>query len=127
MNILLIEPDRPYAEAFTAYFVARGHKVQVAQNAQQAIHFADETRPDVVVLELHLAEHSGIEFLYEFKSYDDWLEVPTIVLTHAKIAQTPEMTAGLREQLGVAHVLSKTDTSFGRLVNILQNKLAYEA
>ena len=64
------------------YLSTLGHKVQWRSAAQSAINSADETAPDVVVLELQLADHSGLEFLYEFRSYPEWQNVPIVILSN---------------------------------------------
>jgi two-component system phosphate regulon response regulator PhoB len=71
-NILLIEPDRLLAEIYQRALSSEGHNVVVCAGAQSAILSADQSTPDLVILELQLVEHSGIEFLYEFRSYSEW-------------------------------------------------------
>lgn len=64
-QVLLIEPDKLLAKTYQAALKTSGHKVRVASNSQDAINIADKTTPDIVVMELQLVGHSGIEFLYE--------------------------------------------------------------
>ncbi len=80
-DVLLIEPDMILAGNIRDYLDLAGHKVHWRSSAQSAINSADETAPDVVVLELQLADHSGIEFLYEFRSYPEWQDVPIVILS----------------------------------------------
>ena len=80
MRILLIEPDGILASTYKRALVLAGHQVTMCAGAQAADIAADQTQPDVVVLELQLPGHSGIEFLHEeFRSYSDWSKVPVIV------------------------------------------------
>lgn len=78
-HVLLIEPDRLLADTYRRAIEASGNTVVMCASAQSAIYAADEVLPDVVVLELQLIGHSGIEFLYEFRSYGDWRSIPVIV------------------------------------------------
>ncbi len=64
-QILLIEPDRLLAETYAQSLTGGGHRVVACAGAQAAIHAADQDCPDIVILELQLVEHSGVEFLYE--------------------------------------------------------------
>ncbi len=80
-HILLIEPDMLLANSIRQYLKSLGHSLQWRSSAQSAINGADETLPDIVILELQLPGHSGIEFLYEFKSYPEWQAVPVIILS----------------------------------------------
>ncbi len=78
-KIILIEPEAVLAQTLAQSLKRRGHKVMICTNAQDAIHGVDSYKPDVVILELQLPIHNGIEFLYELRSYQDWQEVPVII------------------------------------------------
>jgi len=78
-KILLLEPDRQLADNLKDYFANANHKVYVHSDPQAAIAEADKNRPDVIITELQLAGRSGVEFLYEFRSYPDWQAIPVIV------------------------------------------------
>ena len=114
MRILLVEPDRLQAGIFTEALRRDGHEVAHAVSAQDAVHAADEAMPDVVILELQLPHHNGIEFLYEFRSYAEWLHIPVVVHTYVPRHElTPAAT--MRRELGVVRVLYKPATSLGQL------------
>lgn len=76
MNVLLVEPDTKLAGMYKTALESAGHKVFWALDAQSAVHLADDSAPDLVVLEIQLTSHSGIEFLYEFRSYNEWQDIP---------------------------------------------------
>lgn len=80
-QILLIEPDHVLANTYRDALVVNQHSVIMCTSAQSAISAADTNQPDLVILELQLIEHSGIEFLYEFRSYPEWRDIPVIVLS----------------------------------------------
>ncbi len=81
-RVLLVEPDKLLARSYAGALRQAGYEVDTCVGAQAAISAADEHKPDVVILELQLVQHSGAEFLYEFRSYADWLAVPVILLTN---------------------------------------------
>lgn len=119
MHILLIEPDMLQAQLCTAALLQDGHTVASAKTAQAAIQLADERSPDVVVLELQLARHNGVEFLYEFRSYPEWLRVPVVVCTFVlprELAQTPTLQA----ELGVSRILYKPQSTLLALCTAVQ-------
>ncbi len=68
MHILLIEPDRLQAASYRGALERAGHRVAHAVSAQNAVHEADAKMPYLVVLELQLPVHNGVEFMYEFRS-----------------------------------------------------------
>jgi len=79
-QILIIEPDARLAALYAEAMQTRQHQVVTVSTAQAAILAADATNPDLVVLELQLTAHSGVEFLYEFRSYADWQTIPVVVM-----------------------------------------------
>lgn len=115
MHILLIEPDRMLAETYRQSLLTAGHTVTPCASAQAAIIAADQQRPDVVVLELQLIEHSGIEFLYEFRSYTDWHAIPIIVQSQVPIHEFSGNWQLLQKQLGVNQYLYKSHTTLKQL------------
>jgi len=113
MNVLLVEPDKILAGIYQQALVGAGHSVVWKQSAESAVHSADSQTPDVVVLELQLAEHSGVEFLYEFRSYAEWLEVPVVVLS--RVAERA-LSGTQQLQLGVVAYLYKPRTTLQNLL-----------
>jgi len=115
-EIVLLEPDTILADLYIKAFVHQGHSVRRSVSAQNAVFLVDEKLPDVVIVELQLVAHSGIEFLYELRSYSEWQEIP--VLIHSCIPPT-EFTNSvklLRDKLGVQKYLYKPQTSLQTLL-----------
>lgn len=121
-HILLLEPNRLMAKQHVAFLKQMGHDVIWHENAQSAISAADNTKPDVVIVELLLAGHSGIEFLYEFRSYGDWQKVPVIILSSVTQAEAavPDQTL---QELGVVSYLYKSQTSLDKLNSQIEKAL----
>lgn len=114
MKILLLEPNRILAEQYTRYLEREGYKLIWCENAQDGVAAADELRPDAVIVELLLAGHSGVEFLYEFRSYVDWLTLPVIILSSVSQTSAGVSDATLTD-LGVSAYLYKPETSLDQL------------
>ena len=114
MNILLVEPDNIEAATYRAALEREGHKVAHARSAQAAVHEADQKQPDVVVLELQLPRHNGVEFLYEFRSYAEWLELPVVVHTYVPPHELAQASI-LERELGVVRNLYKPETTLEQL------------
>lgn len=115
MKVLLLEPDQLLGQAYHKALGQAGHDVMWCRSAQAAIHAADNSAPDVVVTELQLPTHGGVEFLHEFRSYPEWQHVPVILQTFV-----PEQNlAGWQRQfagLGVAGYLYKPAATLRHLV-----------
>lgn len=116
-QVLLIEPDRLLARTYFEALTAGGHKVQICATAQTGIFCADDIKPDVVLLELQLVAHSGIEFLYEFRSYPDWQNIPVIVSTNVPAGEFAGSWKLLRDQLGVSQYLYKPLTNLKKILS----------
>jgi CheY-like chemotaxis protein len=96
-----------------------GHEVRHAISAQVAVQLSDELMPDAVVLELQMPRHNGVEFLYEFRSYGEWLHIPVLVHSFVPLSQLAEMTS-IQKELGVQRVLYKPTTSLRQLCAALR-------
>lgn len=120
MHILLIEPDKFQARIYTSVLERAGHTVAHAAGAQTAIHSADTHMPDVVLLELQLPSHNGVEFLYEFRSYPEWLQVPIILHTFVPLHELASAVA-LQTELGVYRMLYKPTTTLAALCGAVRS------
>ena len=119
MHVMLIEPDYLLSATYSQALSHAGHEVTSCVSAQTAILAADQKKPDLVILEIQLIEHSGIEFLYEFRSYSDWQTIP--VLVHSQIP-AQEFAANwqlLKTQLGVHQYLYKPQTALRQLIQVI--------
>lgn len=123
-HILFIEPDRMLADTYREAAQVKGHTADICATAQEAVLCADQTTPDVVVLELQLVAHSGIEFLYEFRSYSDWQTVPVVVLTNVPSAEFAESWELLRDHLKVSAYHYKPHTSLHTLLRTIHDVTA---
>jgi DNA-binding response OmpR family regulator len=120
-SVLLIEPDRILAEIYKqAIEAADIGQVTAVSGAQAAIMAADQQMPDVVILELQLIEHSGVEFLYEFRSYSEWQSIPIIVQTVVPFGEFHDNWQLLQNELGVSTYLYKPHTSLRQLLNSVE-------
>lgn len=110
MRILLLEPDRVMANKYIEFLELGDHKVNLQTDAQTAINSIDKNVPDLVIMEIQLAEHNGVEFLYELRSYSEWQNIPVIILS-----SVPESEVGvehLNEKLNILEYIYKPDAKF---------------
>jgi DNA-binding response OmpR family regulator len=123
-HILLIEPDAVLAHTYTQALTHAGHHVHAARTAQQAILTADTQHPDIVILEMQLSGHSGIEFLYEFRSYPEWQTVPVIILSMIPEREFSGSRAILKTELSIDSFWYKPTTTLDRLVTVVNARTA---
>lgn len=121
--VLIVEPDNVLGDIYKKALESRGYLVKHVVGAQDAVIAADDNCPDLVLCELQLVGHSGIEFLYEFRSYPDWQDVPVIVLSSVPPLEFNSSRNGLREQLGVGTYLYKPSTSIAQLLRVVEEAI----
>ena len=115
-QILLIEPDKLLSNSYSKALKSVGYEVDAAKGSQEAIYIADKIKPDVVILELQLISHSGIEFLYEFRSYPDWQDIPVLLHTNVPYVEIGDNWQYLNDLLGVKRYLYKPTTTLQDLI-----------
>ena len=115
-HILLLEPNTLLAKTYTQALEHAGHTVAHVTGAQAAIDAADKKTPGLVISELHLPGHSGLEFLHEFRSYAEWLKVPVVLNTVLTTSQIAPAIDALQHDLGVREILYKPRTSLQDMV-----------
>ncbi len=84
MKVLLIEPDRVLAKCISEELKKRDLLTTIVTSADRAVETADNISPDAVISELSLPGHSGTEFIYEFRTYKDWQNIPLIIYSSIK-------------------------------------------
>ena len=119
-QILIIEPDVVLADIYAKALTTQGYKVVVAGDAQTAISLADKEQPDLIVMEIQLAAHNGIEFIYELRSYPEWQAIPIIIQSLVPIS---EFNTKITQHLGVICYLYKSSTTLFKLINEVNNGL----
>jgi len=123
MHLLLIEPNILLADTYTQALRHAGFSITSVTGAQAAIMAADKQQPDLIILELYLPLHSGIEFLHEFRSYPEWQHVPIVVHSSLLPAKSVVAEEHLRRDLGVSEILYKPRTTLEQLLRVVRDKL----
>lgn len=121
-RILLVESDKLIAGNLRGVLKKAGHQVNWHVDPQAALDAADLQLPEAVIVDLVLANHGGIEFLYEFRSYPEWQEVPVIVFSSLSAEELKEALAGF-EHLNVSAYHYKLHTTLSELTKSIDRIL----
>jgi hypothetical protein len=74
-------------------------------------------------MEIQLSAHSGVEFLHEFRSYEDWVSIPIFIYSCI-----PEYALGADPKIwrsfGVERYFYKPHTSLARLIGAVKGALS---
>jgi DNA-binding response OmpR family regulator len=123
-ELLIVEPDHLLSRIYESAFTSIGYNVTLANAAQSGIMAADKLTPDLVILEIQLVEHSGIEFLYEFRSYSDWQHTPVIINTQVPPEEFNGSWQVLKNDLSVGCYLYKPKTNLKSLLRNAERFMA---
>lgn len=104
-NISAYKIYRELFNEFVLYFAA---------NANDAMNTVDENDIELIITELSLANHSGMEFIYEFRTYDDWRNVPIIVYSNIKL-EDQVLKSRTWSKLNIYNYLYKPNSSLKKL------------
>jgi DNA-binding response OmpR family regulator len=111
VDVLLVEPDKLLASTYRRALVHAGYTVTHVTSGQDAVDTADAVTPKLILLELQLPAHNGLEFLYELRSYREWQTIPVIVNTLIPPDELGWAIESLKRELGVKawHYKPQTD------------------
>ncbi len=114
-KVLLIETDKFLAKNVTNILEANDFIVDWQVDPQAAVISLDQGTTDLIIMDLVLAGRSGIEFLYEIRSYPDWQKIPVIAFSSVPEAELGSCAQSL-EQLDVKVYYHKPATTVADLV-----------
>ncbi|HEX8227624.1 MAG TPA: hypothetical protein VF572_07190 [Candidatus Saccharimonadales bacterium] len=126
-DILLLEPDAVLAGLYMQAFAHVGHTTRRTVSAQDAVFQVDERLPDVVIVELQLVAHSGIEFLYELRSYHEWQAIPILIHSCVPPTEFNDSMQLLSGRLGISRYLYKPQTSLQGMLRAVTEATASDA
>lgn len=93
---LVVEDDYDIATIFAQALKAGGFKAQIAQSGEQALAYLADTVPDIVVLDMHLPEVSGLDLLRHLRAEVRFAHTRVLVATaDPRIADAVEHSADL--------------------------------
>lgn len=102
-HILIVEDQVNTAEMLTSYFESQGYRVTAVGWGQDAVAFAEEHAPDLVVLDIHLPDIDGYEVYRQLRARRRTEQVPVIFLTERR--ERADRLTGL--ELGAVDYVTK--------------------
>jgi len=84
-TLLIIEDDKFVGDMYARLFSLNGYEVKRAKNALEALDILDkdDVLPSAIILDIHMPEMSGTEFLKNIKQNDNMKDIPIVVLTNS--------------------------------------------
>ncbi|MGK7888875.1 MAG: response regulator, partial [Leptolyngbyaceae cyanobacterium] len=79
--ILLVEDNEANIFTISNYLQAKGYRLAIAHNGQEAIDLAQQINPALILMDIQMPEMDGIEAITHIRGYTDLADVPIIALT----------------------------------------------
>lgn len=83
--VLVVDDEARVLADLAAVLAAAGYAFQCCDNAEAAIRFADANPPDLIISDINLDGHSGLEMCERIKRNHDLQQVPVMFLSGAQI------------------------------------------
>jgi putative two-component system response regulator len=78
-RILIVDDDRTTVKLLQTLLEMDGYQVVTAVNGQIALHTAEDTPPDVFLVDYHLSDMDGIELVGHLRSNSRFAKTPIIM------------------------------------------------
>lgn len=80
-TVLVVDDDRNIANLVKIHLEEGGYRVLVLNNGRSVISWAEEERPDLILLDLILPDIEGLEVLRNLKKNPTTADIPVVVMT----------------------------------------------
>lgn len=121
-KILLIEDEQGLARMYKHMFETNGVEMELALTAEEGRQKLEESRPDLILLDILLPKKSGLEFLAEIRAEEEFKDLPVIVLSNYDAVETKTKA----EKFGIEAYLMKADYTPSQLKEKVQEILLDE-
>jgi DNA-binding response OmpR family regulator len=91
-KILLVEDDRKLLDVMRRYLENRGFAVVFTDNGSEALLFARDSRPDLVVADVEVPGLDGLSLCKAIKSSAETASVPVIIISGGKTGESDIVT-----------------------------------
>jgi DNA-binding response OmpR family regulator len=123
-NILIIEDDKFLRELISRKLINEGFKIEEAVDGEEGLKKLQETKPDLILLDLILPGLDGFEVLERMKDNPSTSSIPVLILSN--LGQRDEIERGLK--LGAIDFLVKAhftpEEIVGKIKGVLGKKSA---
>ncbi|WP_254446825.1 ATP-binding protein [Dolichospermum sp. UHCC 0259] len=79
--ILLAEDNEANITMFVEYLSMKGYRLVVAHNGRMAINLAQQTHPDVILMDIQMPDMDGLETIQRIRQIPELADTPIIALT----------------------------------------------
>jgi len=118
-KILIVEDDIKLQKVLNDKIVREGWKVAVAVDGEEGIRRIEESRPDLVLLDIRMPRMNGFEMLEAVRKKYGRKELPVVVLTNYGEADNVSRAVELQAEAFMVKSDHSLDEVVGKINNIL--------
>lgn len=118
-TITIVEDDLPIAQMYQFKLNSAGFQTSVAHDGKQGLMVIEETKPDLILLDLRMPVMSGDEMLEKLRQTDWGSSIRVIILTNISKNEAPH---GLRF-LNVDRYIVKAHHTPQQIVDVINEVL----
>lgn len=113
-KILVIEDEKPLAQAINLKLSHEGFEVSIAQDGEEGLELIKQSKPDLVLMDLIMPNLDGFGLLEKLR--EEKIETKVIVLSNLGQEEDIERT----KQLGAIDFFVKADFALSDLVEVVK-------
>lgn len=117
--LLIAEDDQFYANLYKTKLEKEGFAVVISTNGSETLRLIEESKPNLIILDIVMPELDGFEVLKQLKSKPDFKNVPVIVLSN--LGQQEDIDRAL--SLGAFRYIVKSNVSIHDMVESVEEAL----
>jgi DNA-binding response OmpR family regulator len=121
--VLIIEPSKELSRVVSQALKKAGVESKQVHSSEQAILAVEDKDLQAIIIEPLIPKHNGLEFIYEFRSYGDWFDIPIIIYSQLS-SEEFVLNPALKKDLGIFSHLYKPTTTLEKLVSDVQGAIS---
>lgn len=80
-RVLVVDDEELMREAAAALLAEEGYSVREARDGAEALASARAERPDVILTDIMMPLHDGLELLHGLRASEELMRIPVVVMT----------------------------------------------
>jgi CheY-like chemotaxis protein len=121
---LIVEDNQANIMTISSYLVAKGYRIVLAYNGQEAIALAISAQPDLILMDIQMPIMDGLEATRQIRQIPSLVNVPIIALTALAMESDCDrcIAAGANEYLSKPVKLKQLVNSIHQLLTNSENR-----
>ena len=98
-TILVADDDRLLTKLLKKFLEDHGFGVLVANDGEEALLLLEQSRPDLIVLDIQMPKVNGYSFLFEMRKFERAEQIPVLILTCKEEMEEIFRVEGVKEYI----------------------------